>query len=103
VAEDGPLAVGHANLVHNESLVRVERLEPVEIGEPELDERPDCFLEPCFPGGVERRQVALAYLRDSDTLFESVVSGHEKSLDRHARVVPVLHEAQGNAGTIPQR
>jgi CheY-like chemotaxis protein len=60
--------------------------EPLEIGEPELDERPDRVLDACLARRLERLLVTLPRLRRVDSLLESVVSGHEQLLDPLAGV-----------------
>ena len=62
-------------------------LQLLEIGEPELDERAHGLLEPCRPGRLERRQVALAHLVERHALLEPVVPGHEQTLDLGAGIV----------------
>jgi hypothetical protein len=64
--------------------------EPLEVGQPELDERADALLEPGFGGDGKRLLVALASLLRIDSLLETVVSGHEKLLDSLTRLV-ALH------------
>ena len=61
--------------------------EPLEIGEPELDERPDRLLEPGFARQLERRLVALAHLLRRDALLEPVVAGDEEMLDLRTGVL----------------
>ena len=74
-----------------------------EIGEPELDEGPNCLLEPSCASRLEGREVALPHLLERDSLLESVVPGHEEPLDRGTSVVRGLHVGQSSAGTIPRR
>jgi hypothetical protein len=59
--------------------------EPLEVGEPELDERANRVLEPSLPRDRERLLVALASLRGVDTLLEPIVTRDEKPLDSLAR------------------
>jgi hypothetical protein len=66
-------------------------LQPFEIGEPDLDERPDRVLEARPPSRLERVLVAFARLRRIDSLLEAVVAGHQELLDPVAGVVP-LHK-----------
>ena len=49
-------------------------LQLLEIGEPDLDERAHGLLEPCRPGRLERRLVALAHLVERHALLEPVVA-----------------------------
>jgi glycosyltransferase involved in cell wall biosynthesis len=60
--------------------------EPLEIREPDLDERPDRVLQPRFPRHRERLLVALACLGRIDSLFQPVVPGHKQLLDPLARI-----------------
>jgi len=55
--------------------------EPFEIGEPDLDERPDRVRETGLLGRGERLLVALAHLRRVDTLLQAVVPRDEQLLD----------------------
>src|SRR5437870_4236186 len=55
--------------------------EPLEVGEPELDQRADRLLEPCLARERERLLVALAGLRRIDALLQPVVAGDEELLD----------------------
>ena len=59
--------------------------EPLEVREPDLDERPHRLLEPRLTGGLERLLVALAHLRRVDALLEPVVSRQEQLLDAGPR------------------
>jgi preprotein translocase subunit SecG len=61
--------------------------EALEIGEPELDQRPDARLEASLAGDRERLLVTLPRLRRRDALLEPVVAGHEQLLDPGARIV----------------
>ena len=63
--------------------------EPVEVGKPDLDERPHLVLEPGFARDGERLLVALPGLGRVDALLQAVVPGHEQLLDLHARVLPL--------------
>ena len=49
--------------------------EPLEVGEPDLDERPHALLEPGLARDRERLLVALAHLLRLDALLEPVVAG----------------------------
>ena len=66
--------------------------EPLEVGEPDLDERADRVLEACLARGLERLLVALAGLRRVDALLEPVVAGDEELLDPLPCLVP-LHKS----------
>ncbi len=55
--------------------------EPLEVGEPELDERAHALLQPGLPRDRERLLVALARLRGGDALLEPVVAGHQQLLN----------------------
>ena len=70
-------------------------LQPIEVGQPDLDERADGLLESRLPGGLERRLVARAHLVERHALLEPVVAGHEQVLDLRARVVRGVHERRG--------
>ena len=59
----------------------------VEIGDPDLDERPDRVLDPGFASELERLLPALARLRGVDALFQTVVSGYEELLDPFTKIV----------------
>ena len=65
--------------------------EPLEVGEPELDERADALLEAGRASHLERLLVALAHLRGRDPLLEPVVAGDEQLLDSLASIGP-LHK-----------
>src|SRR4029453_14744732 len=65
--------------------------EPFEIGEPDLDERPDRLLEACLARRLERLLCALPRLRGIDTLLEPVVARDQQLLDALARRFP-LHK-----------
>jgi CheY-like chemotaxis protein len=64
--------------------------EPLEVGEPDLDQRPDAFLQTGLASDGQRLLVALARLHRVYTLLEAVVAGHEQSLNSLTRVV-ALH------------
>jgi CheY-like chemotaxis protein len=64
--------------------------EPLEVGEPELDQRPHALLDPGLPRNLERLLVALARLPRIHSLLKSIVSGDEKFLDSLTRVL-ALH------------
>jgi hypothetical protein len=66
-------------------------LKPLEIGEPEVDERTDLVLDAGLARGGQRLLVACARLRGIDALLEAVVTGDEQLADALARLVP-LHK-----------
>ena len=72
--------------------MRRSSCEPLKVGEPDLDERPDRVLEPGFPRRRERLLVALSRLRRIDPLLEAIVACDEELLDARAGVVP-LHKS----------
>ena len=55
--------------------------EPLEVGEPDLDERPHRVLEPRLARHRERLLVALARLLERDALLQPVVARDEQPLD----------------------
>jgi hypothetical protein len=59
----------------------------LQIGQPDLDERPDRVLEPRLVRDGERLLVRLPHLLVGDALFQAVVAGDEELLDTCARVV----------------
>ena len=65
-------------------------IEPLEVGQPDLDQRADRLLETRVARDGERLFVALPRLRGSDTLLQTVVAGDEKSLNALTGVV-ALH------------
>ena len=70
---------------------RLFSCEPLEIGEPDLDERPHRVLEAGLARDRERLLVARACLRGGDSLLQAVVARHEQLLDPRARVLGLLH------------
>ena len=62
-------------------------LQLIEIGQPDLDERPDRVFEAGLPGRLERGLVARAYLVEGHSLLEPVVPRDEQVLDLRVRVV----------------
>ena len=64
--------------------------ELLEIGQPDLDERPHGVLEPRLARDRERLFVALARLGGVDTLLEAVVARDEQPLDLRARIGSVI-------------
>jgi hypothetical protein len=61
--------------------------EPLEVGQPDLDERTDGILESHLARHLERLLVALPYFRRVDALFEPVVAGDEKLVDSLPRLL----------------
>jgi hypothetical protein len=61
--------------------------EPFEVGEPDLDERPDLVLDPCLASQLERLLIALPRFLDGDTLLEPVVARHEQALDLGSNLI----------------
>jgi hypothetical protein len=55
--------------------------EPLEVGEPDLDERPHALLEPCLARDRQRLLVALPDLLRRDALLQAVVAGEEQVVD----------------------
>ena len=64
--------------------------QPLEIREPDLDERPHRLLEAGLPRDGERLLVALPRLLGRHPLLEPVVAGDEQLLDPRPRVVRML-------------
>ncbi len=69
--------------------------EPFEIGQPELDERPDRVFEARFPRQLQRLLVAAANLFRSYALLEAVVSGDQEFVDLLTWVV-ICHKLHPN-------
>ncbi len=65
--------------------------EPLEVGQPDLDERADRLLEPRVLRRLEGLLVALPHLLRVDALLEAVVSGDQELLDPLPGVV-ALHK-----------
>jgi CheY-like chemotaxis protein len=65
--------------------------EPLEVGEPDFDQRPNALLEPRLARDGERLLVALPRLPRMHALLEPVVPRYEQSLDSLTSVVPALH------------
>jgi preprotein translocase subunit SecG len=61
-------------------------VEPLQVGQPDLDERADALLEARLAGDGERLLVALARLRGRHALLEPVVARDEQLLDPCARL-----------------
>jgi preprotein translocase subunit SecG len=59
----------------------------LEIGQPDLDERPNRVLETCLTRDRERLLVALSDLHQGDPLLQPVVARHEELLDALTGVV----------------
>ena len=59
--------------------------EPLEVGEPDLDERPDRVLEPGLARDGERLLVVRAHLLRRDALLQAVVARDQELLDPFAR------------------
>ena len=64
---------------------------PLEVGEPDLDERSHGILEARLPGCLQRVLVARTHLGRIDALLEPVVTGNEELLDPLPRVA-TLHK-----------
>jgi CheY-like chemotaxis protein len=61
--------------------------EPFEVGEPDLDERPDLVFDPRLASELERLLVALPRFLDGDALLEPVVAGDEQALDLGSNLI----------------
>src|SRR6478672_556834 len=61
--------------------------EPLEAGQPDLDERANLLLEARRAGDLERLLVARAHLVGRDTLLQPVVAGQEQVVDALAGVL----------------
>jgi hypothetical protein len=57
---------------------------PLEISEPDLDQRSNGRFEPRVPRDRKRLLVALPRFRGIDALLEAVVTGHQQLLDPRA-------------------
>jgi hypothetical protein len=51
--------------------------EPLDVGEPDLDEGPDPLLKPSLPRDLERLLVALPRLGGIDPLLQPVIASNE--------------------------
>jgi hypothetical protein len=71
--------------------------EPLEVGEPDLDERPHGILEPGFASDLQGLLVALPRLLRRNSLLQPVVPGDEELLDPPARLRGLLHVVQPTA------
>src|SRR5262245_11596386 len=60
--------------------------EPIEIGEPHFDKRPNLILEAGFPGHPKRLLERLPDLFVGDALLQAVVTRDEQLLDPFSRV-----------------
>jgi len=63
----------------------------LEIGNPDLDHRPDRILEPGLPRDRQGLLVALPDLGRIDALFETIVAGYQELSDPRVRILG-LHE-----------
>ncbi len=61
--------------------------EPFEVGEPDLDERPDRVLDPRLAGELEGLLVALPRFLDGNPLLQPVVAGDEQPLNLGAHLI----------------
>src|SRR5581483_8073119 len=73
--------------------------EPLEVGEPDLDQRPDARLEAVLARDRERPLVALPDLLDRHALLQPVVARHEQVVDLRARLV-LVHRRNRTAATL---
>src|SRR5256885_12994215 len=64
---------------------------PLEIGEPDLHQRPDRFLEPGLARDYKSLLVVLPNLRRIDPLLEAVLPRDEQPLDAPGGVLPLHH------------
>lgn len=69
--------------------------EPLQVREPELDERPHRLLEPCLAGQLEGLLIALAHLDRVDALLQPVVTGDKKLLNPGSSL-PRVHKVDRN-------
>ena len=67
--------------------------EPLEVGEPELDQWSDGVLQARLAGGRERLLVALARLFGPRSLLDAVVARYQQPLNPRPRLFP-LHSAR---------
>src|SRR5687768_6314693 len=93
-----PMAWAPCSGSERRAVLRIGRLSrrvrvPVEIREPELDERPYRVLEARLACDLQRLLVALANLVVGDALLEAVVTRHQQTLDPRPRVVAGTHRA----------
>ena len=78
--------------------------EPLEVGEPDLDQRPHRVLEARLASDGERLLVALARFRRAGALLQPVVPRDEQLLDALARLGNVhLASVARRPGTAPGR
>ena len=61
--------------------------EPLEAGQPDLDERADLLLEPRLAGDLERLLVARPHLVGRDTLLQPIITDQEQVVDALASVL----------------
>src|SRR5581483_5960026 len=73
--------------------------EPLEVGEPDLDQRPDARLEAVLARDRERPLVALPDLLDRHALLQPVVARPEQVVDLRARLV-LVHRRNRTAATL---
>src|SRR5262245_56030956 len=71
----------------NEAESGFGRRVPIEVGQADLDERPDRVFQARFPREFERLLVTLAHLVGTDALLQPVVAGNEQMLDARANVL----------------
>ena len=75
-----PNEAARAAAAEHDVRLQAERVEAIlerafEVGEPDLDQRPDPLLHPVLARERQRLLVALAHLRRVDALLEPVVAG----------------------------
>jgi hypothetical protein len=58
----------------------------LQVGEPDLDQRPNALLQTGFARNRQRLLVALAHLLRSNALLQAVVPGYEQFLDAFTRI-----------------
>src|SRR5262249_10286605 len=75
-------------------VARVAASELLEVGEPDLDQRPHRVLDAGLARDRERLLVALPRLGGIDTLLEAVVARDEQPLDLRASLVAGWHGAR---------
>src|SRR5581483_3837126 len=75
----------------------------LEIGEPDLDERPDPLLQASLPRQGQRLLPAFARLHRIDALLEPVVAGDQQLLDPLADVLFHKSTLTGQDGRVPRR
>jgi CheY-like chemotaxis protein len=70
--------------------------QPLEVCEPELDERPDAVRQAGLAGELERLFVGRADLLRRDSLLQPVVAGDQELLD----LLPRIHNAESIEGLV---